>query len=96
MRRSRTQTLKEVLNDLISEYRIGQRLKEASLINQWNTYTGKAISSRTTRIYIKDSLLHVYISSSVVRNELMMLREALRERLNSEAGEEVIKEVVIH
>jgi len=96
MRRNKTQSLKEVLSDLIREYKIGPRLKEASVINTWNTVTGKAISSRTTRVYIKDGVLHIYLNSSVVKNELMMLREALREQLNKKAGEEVVKEIVIH
>jgi hypothetical protein len=31
----------------------------------------------------------------VVRNELLMLREALREKLNQRAGTEAIKEIVL-
>ena len=96
MRRNKTLTLREVLNDLIAEYRIGPRLREASVINLWSEVTGKAIASRTSKIYIRDGVLHVYLTSSVVKNELMMLREALRQRLNKDAGEEVVREIVIH
>lgn len=96
MRRNKTQTLREVLNDLIREYKIAPKLKEASVINTWNSVTGKAIASRTSRIYIKDGVLHIYLSSSVVRNELLMLRESLRAELNSKVGEEVVKEIVLH
>jgi hypothetical protein len=56
---------------------------------------GKAISTRTTKVYIKDKVLFVYLKSSIVRNELMMIREALREKLNSQAGEEVIKDIIL-
>jgi len=96
MRRNKTLTLREVLGDLIAEYRIGPKLREASVINLWSEVTGKAISSRTSKIYIRDGVLHVYLTSSVVKNELMMLREALRQRLNKDAGEEVVREIVIH
>lgn len=96
MRRNKTQSLEEVISDLIKEYRIGTKLKEASIINTWNSVTGKAISSRTSRVYIKEGVLHIYLTSSVVKNELMMLREALREQLNIKAGEVVVKEIVIH
>lgn len=96
MRRNKTLTLREVLNDLIDEYRIGPKLREASVINLWSEVTGKAISSRTSKIYIRDGVLHVYLTSSVVKNELMMLREALRQRLNKDAGEEVVREIVLH
>ncbi|HUW91605.1 MAG TPA: DciA family protein, partial [Bacteroidales bacterium] len=60
MRRNKTLSLKEVLNDLIHEYRIGPKLREASIINIWSTVTGKAIASRTSKIYIRDGVLHVY------------------------------------
>lgn len=96
MRRNKTQTISEVLNDLVREYRLGPKLREAAVINAWDNVTGKAITSRTSSIYIKNGVLHVHITSSVVKNELMMLREALRERLNREVGSEVVKEIVIH
>ena len=67
----------------------------SGVINSWEEIVGKAISSRTTKIYIKDHILYVHLNSSVVRNELLMLREALREKLNQKAGSEVIKEIVL-
>ncbi len=95
MRRSKTISLAEALDDYIKELNLGGKLSEIAVINSWEEIVGKAISSRTKKIYIKDSTLYVHLSSSVVRNELLMLREALREKLNSKAGREVIKEIVL-
>ena len=95
MRRSKTISLAEALNDYIKEMNLGDKLNEVSVINSWEETVGKAISSRTTKIYIKDHKLFVHLSSSVVRNELLMLREALREKLNKNAGSEVIKEIIL-
>ncbi len=95
MRRSKTISLAEALNDYIREMNIGGKLSEVSVINSWEEIVGKAISSRTTKIYIKDHVLFVHLSSSVVRNELLMLREALKEQLNKKAGNEVIKDIVL-
>jgi hypothetical protein len=95
MRRSKTITLAEAVNDFIKEMNLGEKLSEASLINSWEETVGKAISSRTTKIFIRDHTLDVHLSSSVVRNELLMLREALKEKLNQKAGSEVIKEIVL-
>jgi Protein of unknown function (DUF721). len=95
MRRSKTISLAEALNDYIKEMNLGEKLNEVSVINSWEEIVGKAISSRTTKIFIKDHKLFVHLSSSVVRNELLMLREALREKLNKNAGSEVIKEIIL-
>jgi hypothetical protein len=95
MRRSKTISLAEAVKDYIREMKLGDKLSEVGVINSWEETVGKAISSRTTKIYIKDHILYVHLSSSVVRNELLMLREALREKLNQKAGTEVIKEIIL-
>jgi predicted nucleic acid-binding Zn ribbon protein len=95
MRRSKTISLAEAVNDYIKAMNIGDKLSEAGVINSWEEIVGKAISSRTTKIYIRDHVLFVHLNSSVVRNELLMLREVLREKINQKAGVEVIKEIVL-
>lgn len=95
MRRSKTITIAEAITDYIKEMNLGEKLNEASVINSWEEIVGKAISSRTSRVCIKDHVLYVYLKSSVVRNELFMLREALKERINGKMGEEVIREIVL-
>jgi predicted nucleic acid-binding Zn ribbon protein len=94
MRRSKTISLAEAVNDYIKEMNLGGKLSEVTIINSWEEIVGKAISSRTSKIFIKDHILYVHLSSSVVRNELLMLREALKEKLNARAGSEVIKDIV--
>lgn len=95
MRRSKTISLGEAINDFIRETNIGGKLSEVSIVNSWEETVGRAISSRTTKIYIRDHVLYVHLSSSVVRNELMMLRQALMEKINQKAGTLVIKEIVL-
>ena len=95
MRRSKTITLAEAIKDFVNEMGLSERLDETSLINSWEDIVGKAISSRTSKIYIKDHVLFVHLSSSVVRNELQMLKESLKNKLNEKAGKLLIKDVVL-
>ena len=95
MRRSKTISLAEAVNDFIKEMNLGEKLSEVGVINSWKDIVGKAISSRTSKIYIKDHILYVHLNSSVVRNELLMLRETLKEKLNEKAGNEVIKNIIL-
>lgn len=94
MRRSKTISLEEAIRDYIREMNIGGKLNETAIISSWEETVGKAISSRTSKIYIKDQILYVHLNSSVVRNELLMLRSALKDKLNQKAGAEVIKNIV--
>ena len=75
--------------------KIDNKLKEVEILKNWEEIVGKAISRRATRVYIKDGVMFIKLSSSVVRNELLMIRETLRQRLNEEAGEEIVKEIVL-
>lgn len=95
MRRSKTISLAEAMKDYIKEMNLEGKLNEIHLINSWEKIVGKAIASRTSKIYIKDRVLYIHLNSSVVRNELLMLRQGLKERLNEAAGREVIKDIVL-
>jgi Protein of unknown function (DUF721). len=95
MRRSKTISLAEAIKDFVKEMNMEGKLNEIGLINSWEEIVGKAISSRTSNIYIKDQVLYVHLNSSVVRNELLMLRQELIERLNQKAGTEVIRDIVL-
>ena len=95
MRRSKTISLAEALQDYIKELNLETRLKETRAVESWESIVGKAIASRTSKVYIKEGILYVYLNSSIVRNELSMIREAIRERVNKEAGSEIIREIVL-
>ena len=83
------------MKDYIREMKLEDKLMEVNLVSSWEEMVGKAIASRTSKVYIKDQILHIRLNSSVARNELMMLREALREKLNEKAGKELIREIVL-
>lgn len=95
MRRSKTISLAEAINDYINEMKIGGKLQEINIIDSWEKIVGKAISSRTSRVTIKNGVLTVYLKSSVVKSELMMIREAIKEKINREVGSDLIKEIVL-
>lgn len=95
MRRSKTISIADAISDYIKEMNLSDKLGEASVLNSWEDIVGKAISSRTSRIYIKDHVLYVHLNSSVVRNELLMLRQALKEKINGRVGKEVIRDIVL-
>ena len=87
--------LSEVLKEYRSEMNIDRKLKEVNLLNSWEDIAGRAIAKRTSKVYLKDGKLFIYLTSPVVRSELSMAKESLKERLNEKAGEELIKEIIL-
>lgn len=95
MKRSNTQPISAILKLVFSDLNIEKKLKEVELMNSWAEVTGKFIASKTTNMYIKNKILYVNIESSVIRNELILLREGLIDKLNRKCGQEVITGIVI-
>lgn len=95
MKRSSTQPLKAVIQDYLDALKMKSKLKEVSLVGNWEKFMGVTISRATKEVYIKDRVLYVYLNSSVVRNELHNIKEPLIEKLNQEAGAQVIDDIVL-
>ena len=95
MRRKNTQTLGEVLNEYLDAMRLRRKLKESRIEKDWAEILGNNAASLTRKVYIRDGVLYAYLNSSVLRNELLMMRDTLIRRINEKAGEEIVKKVVL-
>jgi predicted nucleic acid-binding Zn ribbon protein len=95
MERTNIRKIRDVLQQFLRENRLDVKLKERQLIESWEELMGKTISRSTKKIYIKDGKLFVVISSSVIRNELHMLKQEIVKKLNEKAGEDIITELVL-
>ena len=95
MKRSNIQNIGEVLSELLHELQIEGKIKEVGIINAWSEVLGDKIGKSTSRIFIKNRVLFVYLKSPVVRNELMMLKSSIIKALNEKAGESIIDNIVL-
>jgi predicted nucleic acid-binding Zn ribbon protein len=95
MRRSDSHKLNDIISQCLKELKLNKKLQEHRLINSWPDIVGLSIAKKTNNLYIKDKKLFVYLNSSVVRNELQMLKDSLVKRLNEHAGEELIHDIVL-
>lgn len=94
MRRSNTQKLSEVLKEYIEQNQLDKKLKEIDVVQNWENLLGKTIAHYTKNIYIRNRILYVEISSSVVKNELFMMREEICRRINEDAGQDVVSKII--
>lgn len=94
MRKSNTQSLSSVLKSYVRENNLERKLNELELIKSWETVMGKTVMRYTGKLSIQNSTLFVETTSPVVRNELLMMKEEIRVRLNEVVGEELIKQII--
>lgn len=94
MRKSNTQSISAVLKSYVQENKMERKLSELDLIKSWESVMGKTVARYTGNIYIQNSTLFVETTSPIVRNELLMMKEEIRVRLNELAGTELIRTII--
>lgn len=95
MRRCETQAIGAVLQEYLKELQIDQKLKEVRLIGSWESVMGRTVARYTKSIALKNRVLFVKMTSSIARNELVMMRQGIIEAMNKNAGEKMIDDIVI-
>jgi predicted nucleic acid-binding Zn ribbon protein len=94
MRKNDTQPLKGIIREYLDALGHNRKLKEVNVVSSWEKLMGNVIAKHTRNLYIKNKVLFVYIDSAVMRNELLMMREQIRNHLNDHAGSEIIQKIV--
>ena len=94
MRKNNTQSISDVLRSYTRENKLDRKLNELDLIKSWESVMGKTVARYTGNLYIQNSTLFVETTSPIVRNELLMMKEEIRVRLNELAGNELIRQII--
>lgn len=94
MKRNNTELLGDVIRRYLRQEGLETPLNEYRLVDAWKDVVEPSITRYTTNLYIRRQVLYVHLSSSVVRQELMMAREMLVRNLNAQVGSQVIVDIV--
>jgi predicted nucleic acid-binding Zn ribbon protein len=95
MKRKEIKRIDSLLDQFVRANKLEKGLAEYRLIKSWNELLGIMVAKKTKSLYIRDRKLFVTLHSSVVRNELEMMKDDLIPRLNEAAGMNIIDDVVL-
>ena len=95
MRKKNTESIGEALRQFFEENQFfKQKLAESRVVTGWPKMLGNTIAPYTTNIYLRHGILYVHLSSSVLRSELLMVKERLIDKLNEHAGLPVVNDII--
>ncbi len=94
MRRNNAEKIGDILQRFLRQESLESPLNEQRLLDAWPKVIGEGMARYTRQIYIKNQILYVQLSSSVLRQELMMGRELLVRKLNEMVGANVIYNII--
>lgn len=96
MKRTHPMQIGDVVNLLVKEYNLDKPAASHKACWLWGQITGPSINSYTTRRVVKDNVLHVWISSAPLKNELLFQRQKLVEAINCELKTNFLTDIQIH
>jgi|SRR5690606_31806872 Protein of unknown function (DUF721). len=94
-RRGNDMTIKEAVEKMLEVYKLRRKYDETALLAAWPELMGNAIANRTRQLYIRDKKLFVKVESSVIKNELLLMRSQIIGRMNEHVGQVVIEDLIV-
>lgn len=94
MRKTNDKPIKEAIEQMLRVYKLKRKFDETSLVASWPEMMGPAVANRTRQLYIREKKLFIRVESSVLKNELVMIRSQILEKMNERAGSQVLEEIV--
>lgn len=96
MRRKNAQSIGEILRDYFEDNtELYEKIMESRIRYAWRQLLGPMVTHYTRTIYVRDRILYVSLTSSVLRNELLLIKEKLKESINKEIGNAFLFNLVI-
>ena len=87
--------LSEVLSDVVKTHNLEVGLNQQDIEKAWECLMGNAISKYTQRITFKNNTLSVKLTNAVLRHELSMGIDKIKENLNQELGKPLIEKLIL-
>ncbi len=94
MRRRKTQAISDVIKEVLKKQNLNKGMLENRAVHYWAKVLGPSVARATHRIYIRNGVLYVEMTSSVLRNELMMWKDKIIANLNQSIGEDIVRDIV--
>jgi predicted nucleic acid-binding Zn ribbon protein len=94
MRKTNDKSLKEAIEQLLQVYKIKRRFEETAVVAAWPELVGKPVANRTKELFINNKKLFIRIESSVIKNELMLMRSQIINKINDRAKETLVEEII--
>lgn len=94
MRKANDKSLKEAIEQMMQVYKIKRKYDETGVIANWPDLVGKSVANRTKELFIHDKKLFLRIESSVIKNELMLMRTQIIDKINEDAKSVLIDEII--
>jgi len=94
-RRNDNLNMGEALNEFIKANKLEKGIDKVNAKEAWEKLMGNGVNNYTTAVELRNDVLFVSLSSSVLREELSLGKSKIITMLNEELGKELVKKLVL-
>ena len=94
MKKHEPKTLADALTRAMEDLGIGSKMREYDVVNLWPSIVGEQIARVAHAESIANGKLHVHVTRSTWRNELVFLKAELITRINTAMQQDVVKDII--
>ncbi|MCC8094746.1 MAG: DUF721 domain-containing protein [Tannerellaceae bacterium] len=96
MKRKNAQTLGEVIREFFDDNtELYDKILEIRVQRAWGEILGPMVMQYTHNLYVRNGVMYVSLTSSILRSELILYTDRLIKSLNEYAGSEVLHKIII-
>jgi hypothetical protein len=96
MKQTEAQSVGEIIQHVIEAEGQTDNFDRQNLCYLWSDVVGPVFNQATVRRYIDGDVLHVYLTSASMKQELAYTADSLVEKLNEAIGKHIIRKIVFH
>lgn len=96
MKRSQPLQIGQIIDKMLTDTGLRPSLERRSVEALWPAVVGRHIASYTRRVALEGRVMHIYIDSAPLKEELGYLRDTLVTKLNKLANRRVVDNILIH
>ena len=96
MKRTEPKSVTEIIRESMDRAGLSDSMAQQQACYVWPEIVGPGVNRYTFRRYVEKGVLHVYLSSAVLKQELAFHRSHLVEQINKAVGSEAITSIEFH
>lgn len=96
MKRTDPKSVHQIIDEYLSHEGLTDTVDEQRAAYLWPEVVGHVINRYTTRRYVVRGVLHVYLSSAPLKQELAFCRARLVADINARLGRDVLSDIILH
>jgi predicted nucleic acid-binding Zn ribbon protein len=89
------ETIGAIIKEWLRANNLEAKMQESSVPGYWVEIVGEAVARQAEVERIDRGRMYIKVHSAVWRNELLMRREEIRQKVNERFGAEIVKEIVL-